>query len=727
MDRRDSMMTGAEICADKIGVRKLARRILSGMFFLICGYFAGLAELPFGARPFGVALLSASRKETVFVYSGLVISTFTTFDGDEAIIYFSVYSALMLLRIFSRVIVELRVADGARIGTRRILSALFCEKIGLRVVTSALFGVALGTSMLFSGGLLYYDLFGLLIVSLLSPLSTLLICSYIERRGEKERSFKSESLYLLGFLGLCAIVSFGARELNLYGVSISILFSLFLTFFATCRYGVGYGAMGGLVLGICYSPILSPIFVFSALCMGILSRFSIALACFTAFFTSCAWAFYVLGISALVGVFGGILSACLIYSVVYKMLFSKTVENAKDKSIDSSASPILKCRVLSDSALDGVKLYEMNGKTAAISDGLYRLSLFFEELKSQGKVAYGDKYCAENYNNAFSDDMSVPEYKALSSLLSKAVENEPNDYFIDKELSLRLCQTLTKLKLDIFGVVVYGVRKKTIFIKGRNREILEENSGVIVEALAPLIPFAVNIEQIEVRRDGERGGALFLFEREKNSASVVRRRVIAKGEEVCGDSVAVFKNKDNRFFAFLSDGMGSGSVASAVSGITMGFLGNMLSAGKLSEELIEMLNVFLSSRIQKNASECSATLDLLELDLMNGRTMIYKCGAAPSYIYRKGRLFKLRSDSMPIGILNDVDIKKYELDLSHGDVIVMVSDGVTGEGEECPWLFDLLAQNLPNRSLERTADLIVKYANAKGSGDDITVLLVRVE
>ena len=112
---------------------------------------------------------------------------------------------------------------------------------------------------------------------------------------------------------------------------------------------------------------------------------------------------------------------------------------------------------------------------------------------------------------------------------------------------------------------------------------------------------------------------------------------------------------------------------------------------------------------------------------MNGKASVYKCGAAPSYIFRKGRLFKLRSDSMPIGILSDVDIKKYELELSHGDVVVMVSDGVTGEGEECPWLFDLLAQNLPNRSLERTADLIVKYASAKGSGDDITVLLVRVE
>ena len=203
--------------------------------------------------------------------------------------------------------------------------------------------------------------------------------------------------------------------------------------------------------------------------------------------------------------------------------------------------------------------------------------------------------------------------------------------------------------------------------------------------------------------------------------------MIARDESVCGDSVAVFKNKDERFFAFLSDGMGSGRSACAVSEISVGFLGNMLASGELCEEHIELLNGFLCSRLQKNIAECSATLDLLELDLMNGSASIYKCGAAPSYIYRRGRLFKLRSESMPIGILGDVDLKKFELQLSRGDIVVMVSDGVTGESGECPWLFDLLVQNLPSRSLERTAELIIKYATAKGSGDDITVLLVRVE
>ena len=726
MDIRENTARGTLVREKEYSVKSIMRKSAQGIFFGFCAYFAGLAELPFGARPFGVALLAASKREALFVYFGLVISSFVNLELDEALIYFAVYSALLLLRVFSRLFVELRGAEGLKIGAQRAFVGLFSEKVGLRVISSAVFGVALGTAMLFSGGLLYYDLFGLLIISLISPAATFLLCGYIEGKAKKRNSV-SELLYALGFLTLCGVTVFASRETVIYGVSISVFLALFLTFYITCRRGVGYGSIGGLVLGLCYSPIASPIFVISALCMGILSHFSVALACFTAFFASCAWAFYVQGMYALLGTFGGILSACLLYSVVYKSLLDNGQAVERKASAERTERVLTRCEVMPDSALDGVRLYEMNSRMSAISDGLNRLSLFLDDIEVSGDGDCDLDFCDEGYNSTLASDVSAPEYRALSALLAKAMESEANEYVTDKELSKRLCQPLSDMKLDICGILVYGVRKRTIYIKAKDRERLTENARLIIDSIAPLLPFAVDVDSFEVRRDGEKGGALFVFEREKNSASVVRRRVTACGEEVCGDSVVTFKNKDDRFFAFISDGMGTGSAASAVSGISVGFLGNMLRSGRLNEELVEMLNGFLSTRLPKNVSECSATLDLFELDLMNGHASVYKCGAAPSYIYRRGRLFKLRSESMPIGILDDVDIKKFELELSRGDIVVMLSDGVTGEGSECPWLFDLLAQNLPNRSLERTAELIVKYATAKGSSDDITVLLVRVE
>jgi serine/threonine protein phosphatase PrpC len=56
----------------------------------------------------------------------------------------------------------------------------------------------------------------------------------------------------------------------------------------------------------------------------------------------------------------------------------------------------------------------------------------------------------------------------------------------------------------------------------------------------------------------------------------------------------------------------------------------------------------------------------------------------------------------------------------------MVSDGVTGGEEECQWLFDLVRQNIGSGGIDRTADLIVKYAIGKGSSDDITVAITKI-
>ena len=711
-----------------INLKSVGMRVAFCFAMGFCGYFSGLAELPFGARPFGVALLAACGRETVFVYFGLVLSAFRTFELKEALIYFAIYSALLLFRIFPRLVFELKGEGEIKKGVSQALTSIFREKIALRIMTASIFGFALGVVMLFSGGLLYYDLFGLFLVTILSPIVAFLVCGYVSGVDVyiyRKKKVKNQAYLVLGFIALCAITVFGAKEVSVYGVSVSVLIGLGVTFFLTHKEGLGYGSLGGLLIGACYSPMLSPIFVFSALAMGILGRFSIALACFTAFFASCAWAFYVLGISALLGVFGGILSACLLYSVIHKVFFADSLQK-EEKMHTATFEENTRCVVLSDSALDGVKLYEMNFKNSAVSDGLYKISQIFGDVKYNRTDVESVKICDENYNVYFSPDVSAPEYKALSKLLAKNMESNEDEYFIDKELSQNLCKILTDLRLDIIGVLVYGVRKKTIYIKGKNKNVLLKNTKNIIEAIAPSLPFSVDFESYDLRKDGEIGGGLFIFEREKHAVSVVRRKVVAHNENVCGDNVVLFKNKDDRFFALLSDGMGSGEFASLISKISVDFLENMLTSGGLSEELVEMLNSFLAARMQKNILECSATLDLLELDLMNGRATVYKCGAAPSYIYRRGRLFKMRSQSMPIGILNDVDIKRFELELSRGDVIVMVSDGVTGEGVECPWLFDLLAQNLPNRTLERTAELIVKYATAKGSGDDITVVLLRV-
>ncbi len=712
------------------GAKEIIRYLTPRLILLFCGYFAGRAALPFGARPFGVALLAAtSGGAALFAYIGLALSAFVEMELSESVVYFGIYTALLLFRALVNFIKNPR---GERFSIEWLMKRAFSGRVGSRALISASFAILLGSILLFARGMLYYDLFALLVAAAISPILTALAFGYFERRVGLWRD--------AGFFAIACVAVYGARGATIYGVSIAVFASIIAIFYLSYRRGAGFGLVLGVALGVCYSFMLAPVFVIAAICAAVFIKFSPALACFCTFVASSAWAFYVEGLSALLGVFGGVLAACLTYTVVHKIIFvdlavggelAKEEKNGEKKEKSSQMSEAVVCRVLSESDLDGIKLCEMNLRMSAISNALKKISAVSSISYGDGEDSFDKRnglgYCGEKYNfNNFANDDS-PDLDALSGLLTRTMEKREDDYKIDVSLSEELCFVLSELNLQIFGVAVFGVRKKTIYIKGKRRALFEEHSQNIISAITPILPFSMDAERYEVRRDGENNsGAFIISEKEKLSVSVVRRSVVADNETVCGDSASAFKNKDGRFFAMISDGMGSGVSASAVARTCTGFVSNMLSTGGASVELISALNGIICGRRIGGEAERSATLDLLDLDLMNGRAQIYKCGAAPSYIYRRGKLFKVRSQTMPLGILREVDVKCFSLDLCRDDVVVMVSDGVTGEAGECPWLFDLLTKNLPCRTLESTAELIVKYSVAKGSGDDVSVLLIKV-
>ena len=173
--------------------------------------------------------------------------------------------------------------------------------------------------------------------------------------------------------------------------------------------------------------------------------------------------------------------------------------------------------------------------------------------------------------------------------------------------------------------------------------------------------------------------------------------------------------------------MGSGRDAALTSSICSVFLSKILTATGKCDISLDMLNGFLRNKGSSSLHECSATVDLLQYDLLTGKAEFYKGGAAPSYILRDGNLFKLRSNSVPLGIIKELGTKKISIDTAEGDIIVMVSDGVTQSREECPWLFDLLKANAKKESLATLADMIVKRAKYEGETDDISVVVMKVE
>ena len=341
-------------------------------------------------------------------------------------------------------------------------------------------------------------------------------------------------------------------------------------------------------------------------------------------------------------------------------------------------------------------------------------------------------------------EVFAADYRAMADILAEAVsESQPDGasdgvgdgegYPCDSEAAERIVALLTEQGLTVDGAVVCGRRERRVILRGKRLECLSEESMAAAKAA---MEEACGVRLSEPTFDVQDGRTVMRMTAEPAwevsfSGSTVPAGVGA--EEIlpspltdetapggyvppytCGDHIALFTTDRAYFYALISDGMGSGEEASLASDISTVFLERMLTGN------------FLRQKNSGTGEECSATVDLMELDLFCGDAVFFKNGAAPTYVIRGGTVYKLRSRTMPLGILRNTPPDALRFRTHPGDVVVMVSDGVTRGNDECPWLIDLLSSPLPP-SMDALRLNILNHAIASGSEDDMTAIAVKVE
>lgn len=193
---------------------------------------------------------------------------------------------------------------------------------------------------------------------------------------------------------------------------------------------------------------------------------------------------------------------------------------------------------------------------------------------------------------------------------------------------------------------------------------------------------------------------------------------------ICGDAYSIFSDGKGRSFLIVSDGMGTGGRAAVDSAMASGLMTRLLKAGFGADCSLSILN---SAMLFKSTDESLATVDIICIDLYSGRTDMLKCGAAPSVIKRSGRCSIAKSTSLPAGILREVGFDKATVKLKGRDIIVMMSDGVCGEGTD--WICTEIeaATNTTAASLAEKIAYGAKRRRSDGHEDDITVVVAIVE
>lgn len=350
---------------------------------------------------------------------------------------------------------------------------------------------------------------------------------------------------------------------------------------------------------------------------------------------------------------------------------------------------------------------------------------FLERCPSMPDVINNvNKNCAAHTKQLVAGDKTeifAIDYASISELLYSAFEEQKNEFSYIDDLSVAASELINARDFSAKGVLVYGnERRKSAIVYFENEEELYAAHKDLVAAFEELFG-----ERLDFRI--ENGTTLRLTSARRFKVEYAKKNIQAKGEDgFCGDTVSIFENKRDNFYSFISDGMGSGRGAALTSGICSVFLSKLLSATDRCDLSIEMLSEFLRNKGSGSMHECSATVDLLEYDFLTGIAHFYKGGAAPSYIYREGKLIKLRSSTLPLGIIEEVDVKKISIDTIDGDLIIMVSDGVTQSKDECPWLLDLLRATTKKESLATISETIAREARLRGGDDDISVVVMKV-
>lgn len=201
---------------------------------------------------------------------------------------------------------------------------------------------------------------------------------------------------------------------------------------------------------------------------------------------------------------------------------------------------------------------------------------------------------------------------------------------------------------------------------------------------------------------------------------------IGKGcEKISGDTFLMTELPGGKQGIALSDGMGSGEDAFRESSMVVEMLEELLGAGFPVNTAVQMMNTALVIG-REEVRFC--TVDVTLFDLYEGTCEFVKAGAAATFLKRQGEVEIIRSATLPIGVLQDIEIDTETRRLESGDYVIMVTDGVMDAlpaGEQdvlmCTFIQDTdilnpreLAHHILGRVLEWSGEVPL---------DDMTVLV----
>lgn len=196
-----------------------------------------------------------------------------------------------------------------------------------------------------------------------------------------------------------------------------------------------------------------------------------------------------------------------------------------------------------------------------------------------------------------------------------------------------------------------------------------------------------------------------------------------KGESISGDSMVSFESDSGRMlYLLLSDGMGTGSAAQKESSAAIRLLQRFLKADIPPAAALKTLNAAFALKGGEGGG--FTTIDLAAVDLSNGDAVLYKYGAAPSYLRDGTVIRRISGGSLPAGLESgDGAPDTTHIHLSSGDFLVLTSDGIA-EDEEDHWLRELIRSYVGHNPQSLVSLILADSLDHSGNEDDCAAIVL---
>lgn len=314
------------------------------------------------------------------------------------------------------------------------------------------------------------------------------------------------------------------------------------------------------------------------------------------------------------------------------------------------------------------------------------------------------------------------QFADMGTLLSEMGKEIRNYKTFDLELAKKITVELKKLKLIPIDVCCRYDKLGKIFIEieitGTDKNELEKLnlsrklSKICSRKLdLPCFSHTENVCRIQ------------LSDKPTFNIQIGVAQHICKNGVLCGDNYTYFNNGMGQMVFILSDGMGTGGRAAVEGALACKIMESLIKSGMSFFTAAKITN---SALRVKSEDEVLSTLDILNVNLFSGEIKLLKAGAPLTFLKKGNKVIRCAPNSLPIGILKEINVAECSNVLSDNDKILIVSDGAISDGDV--WLEDMF-KNWINEDSQSFANSVVKrLSNEKISDfdDDITVIAIKL-